>query len=303
MRQTVIKTGGISLQCVQNDSGGLTISCGSGNGAAIRIPEYAVLDGKQFPVNCIGKKAFLGMGIREAVLPHTVSHIEAFAFAQCTKLHTFIIEKKDGMNAPFFEKGVFDDCGSLRRICIGTRPDSAASALMGAVPCTLKAPYLLGDMEPGSMHWFEKWDNALVSFIDEDDAEGYTNVVLCGEEGIQRSLPDYIADKRKTKAALCMLRLLNPDYMKVKFHDRYTGYLMSHCKGSESEEAWEIILSDYGDNMEYYRLFAEVGCLRDDNIDDMLLDMDERHTEAKAYLIKYKRSHFSKEDAFAEFEL
>lgn len=276
-----------------------------GKGSSLIVPEAVNYEGMNYIITHIGKKAFLGASFREVILPYTIKYIDDWAFAQCEQLCRLVIGQYENSayEQVHFGKGVFSDCRKLEDICIGTTTDSTASKLMGAVPCRLKAEYLFADKEMGTSHWFSKWDASLSSLLDEDDMEGYTDIVLCGEEDIQRSQPEYMSDKRKRKSALCLLRLLYDESLSEAYRERYIDYLKKHCKGAETEEAWEVILSDFGDCMKYYNLFAQIGCINEQNIDAMLLDMGQLHAEAKAYLIEYKRTNYGKADVFSAFEL
>lgn len=281
----------------------LVITSYQGRGSTLKIPAQTSYEGREYVIRGIGKKAFLGAAIREIELPLTITDIDDWAFAQCDQLSKVVILRGGDNTGISFGRGVFSDCKRIQDICIGDCTENSVSKLAGAIPHRLKAEYLLSDNDFASEHWFAKWDTALLAMLDEDDVEGYTNIVLCGEEDIQRSLPEFIADKRKKKSALCLLRLLYDDNISGLHRDRYTRYLNAHSKGSETEEAWEVILSDFGDSMEYYNLFAQIGCITTDNIDAMLADMGEQHAEAKAYLIDYKQKNFGGGDIFSAFEL
>lgn len=320
MKEFTYKTGDYTLYCKleYSEQGDryITIDMHQGNSGILVIPPYIEVEEKMIPVSSVGKKAFLGTtALRQVILPPTMHILDDWAFAQCEHLSQVIVQtdnevtrnSSDAVEVCDFQiefgKGVFDDCIHLEDICIGTEKRDTLSALLGAIPCRLKAEYLMRDSDIGSDHWYAKWDTSLSAFLDEDDTEGYTNMVLCGEEDIQRNMPEYIADKRRRKCALCLLRLLHTDCLEALFREKYEKYLLKHCKGSESEEAWEVILSDFGDRMEYYNLFATLGCITENNIDAMISDMGEQHAEAKAYLIDYKQTHFGGGDIFSAFQL
>lgn len=319
MKEFTYKAGDYTLYCrlEQGEAGAfIAVVMHQGNGGILMIPPYIDVEGRMTAVSVVEKKAFLGTAaLRQVILPFTMQKLDDWAFAQCEHLSQVVVQTDageadcvsgtgDGCDIRIeFGKGVFDDCVHLEDICIGTDKRDTLSALLGAIPCRLKAEYLLRDSDIGSAHWFSKWDASLSAFLDEDDTEGYTNMVLCGEEDIQRNLPEYIADKRRRKSALCLLRLLHTDHLEQVFREKYETYILKHCKGSESEEAWEVILSDFGDRMEYYNLFARLGCISEQNIDAMILDMGDRHAEAKAYLIDYKQTRLGGGDIFSSFEL
>ena len=66
-------------------------------------------------------------------------------------------------------------------------------------------------------------------------------------------------NKRKKKSALCLLRLFHSCHMEDSLHKKFMDYLLGHTKGSNSEEAWEVLLEEYGENVAYFKLFAELG--------------------------------------------
>lgn len=314
MKEFSHKTGDYTLYCRVDTNAGkerITVLMHQGNGSFLMVPAYIDFEGRAIPVAVIGKKAFLGVtGLRQVILPETLALIEDWAFAQCDHLITVVVRRENTAELSnghasrvSFGKGVFDDCARLEDICIGTEKRDTCSVLLGAVPYRLNAEYLLRDIDIGSTGWYNKWDNQLSAFLDESDDEGYTNVVLCGEEDIQRSKSEFVSDKRRRKSALCLMRLLYDDGLpdSALSKEKFSDYIRNHCKGAETEEAWEVLLSDFGDRMEYYNLFAELGCVTGDNIDAMLLDMGEQHTEAKAYLIEYKHAKLGGDifDAFA----
>lgn len=303
------KTGGYTLYYVTDKEisdteavSHIIITGFSGAGSRLDIPEKLEAGGVLFPVAEIGKKAFLGNGsLREITFPDTMMRIDDWAFAQCDNLNVAAVRTQTG-HAITFGRGSFDDCCNLTDVCIDGRK-SSLSALLAAIPCLLKAEYLMRAQDLGSGEWFDKWDSSLASFLSENDEEGYTDVVLCGEEDIQRSVPEYISDKRKRKSRLCLLRLMNRDGLSCDYEDRFTGYLLSHSKGCESEEAWEVILHVFGDDLEYYKLFADIGGITEHNIDGMIADMGECHAEEKAYLISYRQNNFAGADIFDSFTL
>lgn len=319
MKEFVYKTGDYTLYCEveQNPERHVVIAMHQGNGSMLVIPAYMEADGESLPVTAIGKKALLAAtDLRQVTLPFTMRLLDDWAFAQCENLLQIIVQQPENQTPDAstwmengydihieFGKGVFDDCIHLDDICIGTGKRDTLSALLGAIPYRLQAEYLLRDNDIGSRHWFAKWDNSLSALLDEDDEEGYTNMVLCGEEDIQRSMPDYIADKRRRKSGLCLLRLLHDDRLESYYRKKYQDYIVKHCKGQKTEEAWEVILSDFGDRLEYYNILADLGCITEDNIDAMLLDMGEQHAEAKAYLIDYRHRSLGGGDIFSSFEL
>lgn len=266
-------------------------------GRRIDIPAYI----EDKPVAVIGKKAFLGRRLLSyVVIPDTVTIIEDWAFAHCTALEQVAIMKRGYTD---IGNGVFLDCNRLQRISIGCDEYNDLSCILATLPCRLKAEYMFFDNSIGTASWYDKWDKALNSFLQEDDQEGYTNLVLCGEEDIIRSVPAYIEDKRKRKSALCLIRLLHSEHLNKKYEDIYRQYIMNHIKGCKSDAAWYALLEEFGDDMEYFHLFADIGGITPDNLDSMIADMDDSHPETKTFLLNYRQEHFNDVDVFAAFDL
>lgn len=302
--------------CVNEELGGIEILSGKNMGARPRLPEILKHNGQIWEVRGIGKKAFFGcQELRSVTVPGTVKRIDAWAFSQCRQLEGICIpavceEKYDkGLERDFtgnyteFGTGVFTDCPNLSYIGIGVSETDDMAVLLAAAIHQMPSEDLLNDPEPGGEHWYRKWDLRLQSFMNEDDEEGYTSIVLCGEEDIIKSVPEYKAAKRRRKAALCMLRLMHDRLLLPENRKVYTDYLLNHTKGCDTEDAWEEIVLEYGENMEYYQLMADIGGIHADNVDAMIQDLDALHAEAKAFLIRYKQEHFATGDVFDMFTL
>jgi hypothetical protein len=290
---------------MNEELGGIEIVSFRGNGARLELPERIEHEGREWILRGIGKKVFLGCrGLRCVVLPGSVCSIGDWAFSQCGQLEGIVvgssIEKPVRIN---FGNGVFTDCPNIKYIALGVEEKSDLAVLLAATVNLLSSEDLLKDGEPGSEHWFQKWDQRLLALLREDDQEGYLNLVLCGEEDIQRNVPEFQADKRRRKAGLCMLRLLHPHLLQKEMEQTYREYLLAHTKGCQTEEAWEVLVAEHGGDLAYYELLADVGGISQNNIEDMIEDLDAGHAEAKAYLIRYKQEHFAVEDVFDMFKL
>ena len=173
-----------------------------GNGSRLVIPDSF----DDAPVTELSKKSFFACkSLRDVSLPGTVTLVDDWAFAGCENLKNFIV--RDG-GVPTFGSRVFDKCVKTENICLGYEEPDDLSHLLGAVIHRMPAEYLLKDNDIGDDTWFEKWDRCLLTYLNEPDEDGYTDLVLCGEEDIFYNEPDYASNKRKKKSSLCMLRLL-----------------------------------------------------------------------------------------------
>lgn len=279
----------------------------SGTDTEVRIPEE--IEG--LPVRIIAKKTFLSRKqLRKAVLPVTIEEIGDWAFAYCTNLESVWLPKKKMK----LGSRIVMECPNVRWIyAYGTEPgrgdaggkqaggkdrDSQCAALLAAGAGMLDTEYLMDPAEAGSESWIRKWDARMNAVMAEEDSEGYTKMILCGEEDYGSSLEEFVKNKRKGKVRLALLRLMNPIGLQKDTEDRLREYLVSHTKGCDTEESWEVVLKEYGHKKEYYGKFAEIGCVTEANFDAMLVDMPSEYAEMKAFLIRYKAERMESRDFF-----
>lgn len=302
---------GVLLYTVDNE--GVTITGSRGGTTKLELPEQ--IEGQ--PVKVLGKKAFLGnKNLMEMTLPDTITEIGDWAFAHCSSLKRISLPKKELR----IGKGVFKDCqvfveamvreGAVDAIhCLDTErcgepvTGHDIATLLAATPVLLDAEYLFSPMEAGSREWLEKWDSRMLALLRKNDESGFTKIVLCGEEDLLASLPEYVAEKQRYKARLCFLRLRNPLGMAEEVRAELQEYLQRHTKGCCSEAAWEVVLREYGDDRAYYELLTRMGCVNEENVTGMIADMQENHAEMKVFLMRYKEEHLKKEDFFAALSL
>lgn len=290
---------------IDEELNGIVICSYRGTAARLELPAEIERDGMPWEIRAIGKKAFLGCnGLRSVVLPNTIREIGDWAFSQCGQLLAVtVLDKKNSAVPIEFGTGVFSQCPKLSALAIGVEETHDMAALLAVCTGELVAEDLLKDGELGSDHWYQKWDQRLWNFLRAEDAEGYTDMVLCGEEDIRLNVPEYEAAKRQRKAELCMLRLLHDTLLSDEMRKVCMDYLLTHTKGCVTEEAWQVIILRHGEDLNYYQLFAKVGGITSENIDAMVQDLDAAHAEAKAFLIRYKQEHFAKQDVFDLFSL
>ncbi|MBD5458095.1 MAG: hypothetical protein HDR27_05920, partial [Lachnospiraceae bacterium] len=137
---------------------------------------------------------------------------------------------------------------------------------------------------------------------DEEDEEGFSKMLLCGEEDYgskENNLDYYIEQRRRFKVRLAMLRLMNDIGLAPEVREELLSYLRSHTKGEVSEETWKVVLEEYGDERAYYQFLLDSGCIHDGNFSAVLEDMGERHTEMKAFLMNARSTQPKMEEAFA----
>jgi hypothetical protein len=250
-------------------------------------------------VVAIAKKAFLSKkNLKNIALPASVREVGDWAFAYCDGLERIVLQSR----CIRFGKSVFLECGGLKKIDIEGM-EAFVAPLMAAAVCA-GAYYLLDMSEVGSDEWISKWDLRLMTVLDTPDNEGYSKQVLCGEEDYgSTDLEAYKSNSRRRKLRMAFIRLLNPYGLSTDNRERLVQYALSHTKGCESEESWEIILAEHGNDRDYYELFARLGCVDAGNISGILADIGEDYPEMKAFFIRYNGEHSDGKDFFDALDL
>ena len=285
-------TGGSLYYQIEKDK--ITITRFQGTATEVRLPEQ--IEG--MPVTCIDKKAFLSRkNLRRVLLPDSMEEIGDWAFAYCGGLKEVVLPCREIR----FGRTVFMECGSLEKLS-GTH---AQGELLAAAVTAFDAYYLLDLQAAGSREWLAKWDNRLMAVMQTPDTEGYSRQVLCGEEDYgSTDLAAYISGRRKQKVRLAFVRLLYPEALSKDNRAVLEAYLREYTKGSAAgEEAWQVVLEEHGNDRAYYNIFAELGCITEENFDGSLADIGEENPEMKAFLLRYKDEKLGVGDFFADLEL
>lgn len=277
-----------------------------------------------YPVAAIDRKAFLSCkSLCNIRLPNNVEEVGDWAFAHCDSLTEVSFAAREVR----FGRAVFKDCGNLKRIVVrdagdGTCGENLSSTgssgamgtaekaysraeLLAAAVTLLDAPYLLNIPGAGGREWLEQWDIRLLSVLRASDSEGYISQSVYGEEDyIGTDLEEFTNARRKVKVRLAFLRLLHPQCLNFSLKEELEEYLRSHTKGRATEETWQVIRQEHGSHRAYYSLFAELGCITEDNFDEILGDMGEDSPEMKAFFLQYRGKQQEKaEDFFDSLEL
>lgn len=167
---------------------------------------------------------------------------------------------------------------------------SATPELLAATVTMLDAYYLLDLQRAGTSEWLEKWDTKLQSVLHTPDQEGYISQSVYGEEDyIGTDLEEYISERRREKVRLAYLRLLHPQALPPALKEELETYLRSLTKGQPGEEAWLVLKQEHSSHSEYYKLFANLRCITEDNCDAILEDIGEDNPEMKAFFLKHRQ--------------
>ena len=260
------------------------------------------------PVTVIGKKAFLGTkSLRELVLPECINTIQDWAFASCSNLENITFPRK----TLTIGQGILRDCFRLEQVVALDKDagmENEVSYLLAAAMNKLEAFYLFDLTAAGSPEWLEQWDARMLLLLEQADTEGFSKMLLCGEEDYgskENHLDYYVEQRRRFKVRLAMLRLMHDIGLQPSVRETLMAYLQSHKKGESSEETWKVVLEEHGDDKQYYQFLLDHGCINEENFDAVLEDMGERHTEMKAFLMNWRGKITEREgkDAFGMLEL
>lgn len=296
-------TGHGSLQYVATD-GGATVVGYRGGDTELTIPE--VID--ECPVTRIGRKAFLSnKTLRQIALPESVARIDDWAFAYCSKLNRVSLS----YHRMEIGQGIFKECPALEQIADESadgreKKTEDVAYLLAAAVGRLEAFYLFDFENAGTAEWLAQWDSRMLSVMERADDDGFSKMLLCGEEdyGSRENDPDYYREqRRREKVRLALLRLMHDHGLEESVRVRLKDYLLARVKGCGTEETWKVILEEHGDELAYYQFLTEIGGVNAHNFQAMMEDLAESHTEMKAYLMKYHGERCAGQDAFAAFSL
>lgn len=290
------------------------ITAYSGRDVELEMPE--TIEG--LPVVWIGKKAFLSNKVlRKITLPQHLAGIGDWAFAYCVRLEQVTLS----YHRIEMGQGVFKECGRLMQIesrrdtlqktakdtengTFDEGRDKDLACLLAAAVNYLDAFYLFDLENVGTKGWLAGWDARARTLMDKQDSDGFSKMLLCGEEDYgsrENDLGYYMEQKRRSKVRLAMLRLMHDYGLEENMRKSLKEYLLSHIKGCETEETWQVVLEEHGDDKAYYEFLTDLGGVTENNFADMMQDMGQQHTEMKAYLMRYHERIRDKKDAFSQF--
>ncbi|MBR6908881.1 MAG: leucine-rich repeat domain-containing protein [Lachnospiraceae bacterium] len=315
VREIDLGNGGLGVSTFPGETGNIyaKIEYYRGKDVSVSIPESF----EEAPVTAIGKKAFLGAKtLTKISLPKAVSSIGDYAFASCSSLKE--LEIPGGRIE--YGIGVFKDCGKLERIVRKSGPDTDADLgdavaymeadllqkdlpyLLALSVTRLDAMYLLEDDTAGSPEWFERLDGALTLFLGKDDSEGFSKMLLCGEEdyvGDESNLDTYCLIKKKEKVRALFTRLLHDAGLSEANKKVFAGYMMENM----DHVVWPLLLDEHGEDKEYFDLLIDIGCIGPENVSSLIESMGDRYTTMKGYLIRYKGETGEESSFFDDMEL
>lgn len=291
-----IEIDGAKFTCEEVD-GKLWLTGYEGRMSEVFVPRQ--IDG--MPVTAIDKKVFFNQkDLKKVHIPDSIEAIGDWAFAHCDQLVEVHLPQKEME----IGKTILSSCPQLERVILGERQDFAP--LLAACAGVLDAPFLFQTNIKDEGEWLTLWDQYMRGVIEADDMEGYTNLLLCGEEDYgskENNLDFFLKEKRKRKVKLAFLRLLCNVELADANREFLEMYLKAHTMGAESIETWLVLKEDYPNRKEYIDLFLQLGCLTEDNFDAILQDLGADEAELKTYVLRYKEEHMKSQDFFDTLSL
>jgi hypothetical protein len=253
------------------------------------------------PVIRIDKKAFLSCKtLRQIILPDDIEEIGDWAFAHAENLRNIVIPRRNLSRG----KELFLGCKRLKSIELRNMPDEyrdkGLERMLSLGVTVLHDYFLFSLMDVGNDEWIRRWDEKLMALIELDDLDGFEELWTCGEEdyeGKDYDIKSYPVEKRKMKLRITYFRLLNPYKLDNTTKEKLQNYIKN------SKEAWDIIMEEHRNELEYYKIFTESGAATDNNFEQIIDDMEGVAAEIKAFMLRYKEENFMKKDVFSDFEL
>ncbi len=306
VEEKVMEIGGGGQLAYMSCKDGITVRRYRGIADRVYIPSEI----EESPVTAIERKAFLSCKtLHYVAVPDTVGEIGDWAFAHMEQLHSVSIPRKPMR----WGKELFLGCGQLKEIVLcSSQAEWAEYAPLGlyemlaAAVTVFRDYFLLDPLDFAGDAWMKRWDEKLLALVALDDLDGFEELWTCGEEdyeGKDYDIRSYPVEKRKMKLRIVYFRLMHPYKISDATRELLREYLRRHTKGTDAPQAWELIMEEHMDELEYYQVFADSGCITEDNFDSLLADAGACGAEIKAYLLRYREEHFAAKDAFAAFEL
>lgn len=255
----------------------------------------AVLDLSDCNIAEIDRKAFLSCKIlKHLILPGTVKHLGEWSFSKCTNLER--VEIAGEFRGNVFDRGVFDGCDALKEICFSDLCEDAG-ILAACNANRMPNDHLLRSAELGQQSWFDQWDLTLLSLLRADDAEGSSNVALCGEEDISYDgvgmvdgeMPgeteEFIRNAAKNKCLLTICRLKHDTFLGDKVREQLYVYIRERGFGQKKDSVWRTLKEECSEDMECWQMYLDIVQPDRGTLNRMIEDLSYAQIQAKAFLI------------------
>lgn len=243
----------------------------------------------------IAKKAHMGdKRIVSETVPHTVTAIEEWAYANCSSLSCICIPV--GCDVA---DNAFAGCGKLEKVCLYREDTSEAlSGVMNISPVLLamaihawpKDTGLLIDIAGDNERFINYMDTRLPVFLNTPDEDGFTPFLAGGEEDYEdadAALKIYAAERLKLKAAMIYERISLSDAADIP-QDRYARYT-DYLKRNNPHPVFEILNHNYINRDVYCELYFSLGLDHEADPEELIL-LSSDDTELRARVLSSAHS-------------
>ena len=251
------------------------------------------------PLSVIGAKAFLSCReVERLVLPDGIKRIEDWAFAHMKNLKEIVIPARKIA----FGKKVFLGCHNLKRMSF---PDT--EGIYEGIPYFLASmvvfmeehpvdPELAGDLQ-GQWAWLKEYDRALLQFLDREDSYGFEPAFIgwFDIEDVDDQQAGFVRERRKTKIALGLQRLLYGERLEKETEEKISAYLLKAWK--LASEMLTDIETMYSRDVRYFKIWQRIGGFKVLSRQELLERLPSAEPEIRAFLMECE----SDEDFISEY--
>lgn len=274
----------------------------TGSSVDVVLPAY--VDDK--PLAIIGEKSFLSCrDVEKLTLPDTVEVVENWAFAHMKGLTEISFPSREIS----FGKKVFLGCSQLKKVGLGGAVD-----LYAGIPYFLASMFLYFPQDRllhleqagdriGQWDWLVKYDEELAAYLRKADDYDFVPAFIgwFDVEDVDDQKDSFVTEQRKNKIHLVFQRLLYRKGLSQKHQQEFADFLM------ETPEILFDLFCDaqyeYGKNIAYYKIWAEIGGLQRVVITELLNRLQEAEPEVVRFLVNAQWEQNAQADFFAGLEL
>ena len=137
----------------------------------------------------------------------------------------------------------------------------------------------------------------MLSLLRADDAEGSSNVALCGEEDISYDgvgmvdgeMPgeteEFIRNAAKNKCLLTICRLKHDTFLGDKVREQLYVYIRERGFGQKKDSFWRTLKEECSEDMECWQMYLDIVQPDRGTLNRMIEDLSYAQIQAKAFLI------------------
>ncbi len=237
------------------------------------------------------KKEYLGRSdLFDFVIPDGVTEIGDWAFADCSNLISVSIPA----SVHRIGRHIFSGCKRLQRIMVrGLKNGDCLQYLLAYAFREFDFPVATNALEIGADEWVEWLDVRLLSYLQSDDADGFTPFLAGGEEDYQdvrKAREEYCMEKRVRKFGFVSERLLAAKAFPIRgaFASDFKKHLNTYIP---CVDVLISMLSAVGERgLLFMELYGELGILTKEVCQTLLKLVDVQDVELRSWLLQYTKT-------------